>query len=450
MPGADALTDEAGLEPLVARSDAADRLVSADPPLAAMQIGCGGEIPGLIAAPGLLELVRKARGFGMRLGRPLSMRHDGGRLDGWAEVEPDDDGCSIRLSDWQEVPIEPEAARGEETRLAVENLLAEGVVWLDEGQRVVALESQAADLEGLVARARGARGKHWTHLFDLSGTGSGEPGAVPPIWRVRAGMDVQVEGSARDWHLLLAPAAGGYQLLLRPLGEGDGAEADDLLPPNLLGDELAPALHDPVRRIIRQAEAIRDRLAGPLPEEYRGYASDIVNAGKHLRELADELGDAEAIEHGTIEIDVAPVALEQVAREACRLLQVKADERNVTLAVSGLDVTALADRRRLMQILLNIVGNAIAYGPEGGRVEIAVDADGALATLTIADEGEGLSPEDRIRMFEKFERLGRSDSGGSGLGLYIALMLARAMGGDIEAEAGARGGTAFRITLPRA
>ncbi|WP_144095058.1 sensor histidine kinase [Croceicoccus sediminis] len=445
MSGAEAITETAAVEPLVARSDAADRLVSADGPLAEMQIACGGEIPGLIAAPGLLELVRKSRGFGMKLGRPLVMRHSEGSLEGWAEVEPDGDGCAIRLSDWHQTTHPAGSGNGEATRLAVENLLAEGVVWLDEGQHVVAVESQVADLAPLVGKARSLRGQHWTSLFDFSGHDAG----TPPIWQARSGMTVRIDGSAREWHLLLASANVGFQLLLRPVGEGEKpVDQTDLLPPNLLGDELAPAMRNPIARIIRQAEAIRDRLAGPLPAEYREYAHDMVNAGRHLGELADDLGDAEAIEHGTIAIQAEPVMVSEVADIVRRLLQVRADARSVRFEVSSDGAVAMADRKRVTQILLNIIGNAISYGPEGGKVAVDIARDGLNVVVSVTDEGESLSAEEFIRMFDKFERLGRSGDGGSGLGLYIALMLARAMGGDLEGSAGEGGGNRCTLTLP--
>lgn len=455
MAGTDILRDEAAaVLPLTARSDADDRLIAADPPLAAMQRACGGEIPGLIAAPDLLELVRKARGFGMRLARPLALRGGSARLDGWAEIEPDADGCAIRLSEWHASEGGEPAGEGESTRLAIENLLAEAVIWLGDRQQVLAIESEAADLARLVQRTNAMRGEAWTRLFDLPPGDDAMASAEPtgePVWRARRGITTRIEGSHREWHLLLAPASGGYRILMRPASEPlPRDDANDLLPANLLRDQLAPAMHDPVRRIIRQAEAIRDRLAGPLPAEYREYAVDIVRAGKHLRELADELGDAEAIEHGTLEILAEPVAVTDVIDDARRLLQVRAEARNVTLAAAPTDAIIHADRRRTLQILLNIVGNAIDYGPAEGQVAIgATRVDRAIA-ITIDDDGHDLSDEDRIRMFDKFERLGRAGDSGSGLGLYIALMLARAMDGGIEACTGPHGGSRFTITLPSA
>lgn len=447
MASADTLTDDPALEPLVARSDAADRLISADAPLAAVQSACGGEIPGLIAAPDLLELVRKARSFGMRLGRPIMLHGDDGKLEGWIEVQPDAEGCTIRLSDWHQTAADSVSNVRDDTRFAIENFLAEGVVWLDESQRILALESQADDLEALLQRARALRGKHWTRLFDFGGEGA----QSPAIWQARSGMTIRVEGSAREWHLLLTAANSGFLILMRPLGDDTaGGAEDDLLPPNLLRDELAPALHDPVRRIIRQAEAIRDRLAGPLPNQYREYAVDIGRAGKHLRDLADELGDAEAIEHGAIEITTEPIRIGEAIETACRLVQVRADTRGVRLVTPDDDGIAIADRRRAVQILLNIVGNAVDYGPANATVTVGLQHGPGTMTITIDDEGDPLSPEDRIRMFDKFERLGRSGDSGSGLGLYIALMLARAMNGSLEALESPAGGNRFALTLPSA
>jgi signal transduction histidine kinase len=87
-----------------------------------------------------------------------------------------------------------------------------------------------------------------------------------------------------------------------------------------------------------------------------------------------------------------------------------------------------------LQVLLNLLGNAIRYSPENSQIWIRVDREGDRAMVTVADQGQGISGEQQAVVFEKFERLGRTDSGGSGLGLYIARRLARAMDGDLTVE----------------
>jgi signal transduction histidine kinase len=116
-----------------------------------------------------------------------------------------------------------------------------------------------------------------------------------------------------------------------------------------------------------------------------------------------------------------------------------------------MDEAALAtgEFRRVLQILLNLVGNAIRYGPEDSMVWIRVDTDDLWATVTVADQGPGISDEDQARLFGKFERLGRNDAGGSGLGLYISRRLARAMHGDIVIDSAPGQGARFTLRLPK-
>ncbi len=101
-----------------------------------------------------------------------------------------------------------------------------------------------------------------------------------------------------------------------------------------------------------------------------------------------------------------------------------------------------------MQILLNLIGNAIRYSPANSQVWIRLEDEGGRARVTVADQGPGLSAEDQQRLFGKFERLGRSGDGGSGLGLYISRRLARAMGGDLTVESAPGQGARFILNLP--
>jgi hypothetical protein len=111
-------------------------------------------------------------------------------------------------------------------------------------------------------------------------------------------------------------------------------------------------------------------------------------------------------------------------------------------------VPAIAEFRRVLQILLNLLGNAIRYAPEGSSVRLKLSDRKGRARVSVIDEGPGLSAEQQTRVFEKFERLGRSGDGGSGLGLYISRRLARAMGGDLSVKSKPGQGASFRLDLP--
>jgi len=104
----------------------------------------------------------------------------------------------------------------------------------------------------------------------------------------------------------------------------------------------------------------------------------------------------------------------------------------------------------VLQVLLNLVGNAINYSPTGSKVLITVEKVGDRSRVTVADNGTGLSKAQQAVVFGKFERLSRSGDGGSGLGLYISHRLARAMGGELTVESTPNEGARFIMELPGA
>jgi signal transduction histidine kinase len=139
-----------------------------------------------------------------------------------------------------------------------------------------------------------------------------------------------------------------------------------------------------------------------------------------------------------------------VARRACGILAVRARQKQIALAAPAGNATlpARAEFRRALQVLLNLIGNAIHYSPENSKVSILLAGDGARSRLTVSDEGPGMSAEQQARIFDKFERLGRSGDGGSGLGLYISRRLARAMGGDLTVDSAEGQGARFTLDVP--
>jgi signal transduction histidine kinase len=104
--------------------------------------------------------------------------------------------------------------------------------------------------------------------------------------------------------------------------------------------------------------------------------------------------------------------------------------------------------RRALQVLVNLIGNAVRYSPPGGMVWIRMERDGDMGCVIVADQGKGIAFEDQERIFEKFGRVDPTEPGGSGLGLYIARRLARAMGGDITVDSAPGMGARFVFTLP--
>lgn len=445
-------------------SDNEDRLLSADEPLAGLQRRCGGLIPGDIAVPALRALVAKARLFGLKLARPIVAQDGAELIRAWVEVAPlqGEGGCAITLRNWQSSPLPPEDAETQTARRAeIDRVLAELTARLDPRQCLLMVESDAPDLTALAAAMRAGLGQPWTDYVALIG----DTYRQPVHWRLLDGAEVAVEGSARRWRASLVPQSQhggeptGFELCFTadvPLVAAPAASeaperfgrAGDGQP--VVGREVAPVLRQPLARIIANAETIRLRLAGPLQEEYSHYAGDIAAAGQHMLELVDDLADLEVIEAVTFTTAADHIDLADVARRAAGILSMRAREKGITLDVpgEGVRLPAIAEFRRVLQVLLNLIGNAIRYTPEGSRVLLLPEADGARARLTVADEGQGLTPEEQARIFDKFERLGRSGDGGSGLGLYISRRLARAMGGELSVESAKGEGARFVLDVP--
>ncbi len=458
-------------------TDAQGRLLSADAPLADLQERCGGDLPGTLAIPELLALVRQARGLGLKIARGFSAFDGESEVSGFARIHPlsedDGGGCEVLVENWQRSPLPQPSAREFAERLdAIDRAIAEVSARLDARQRLQVLSTRARDAATLEAAALAAPGTLWSELVELTDITHHQP----LHWRLLDGAACRFEGSARGWRVRLIPLGvdaqnpAGFELLLiaeQPLAEGvggpdQGAEGEGPLetsPARLVGTALTPVLRQPVQRIIANAETMRARLAGPLRDEYSEYAGTIASAGQHLAAMLDDLADLEVVETPGFSTAREPVDLADAAARAAGILGVRARNRDTALVVEGEHGGAIAraEFRRVLQILINLVGNAVAYSPASSTVTISTFAAGeGRVAVSVADQGPGISPEQAAKVFDKFERLGRDSGrdagkdGGSGLGLYISRRLAEAMAGTLSVGVAAGGGALFTLELPAA
>jgi hypothetical protein len=153
-------------------------------------------------------------------------------------------------------------------------------------------------------------------------------------------------------------------------------------------------LRQPIARVIANAETIRTRLAGPLSEDYTRYAADIAAAGQHLMGLVDDLADLDVIEAENFSTIADAIDLADAARRAAGILSMRAREKGITISAPALDVSlpAVAEFRRVLQILLNLVGNAIRYSPENRRSSSTCRAMKALPASRSPIRGRGCRP----------------------------------------------------------
>ncbi|WP_379550554.1 sensor histidine kinase [Qipengyuania sp. DGS5-3] len=401
--------------------------------------------------------------MGLRLARGFEALGHQERISAWVEIEPllDADrhpaGCELGIVNWNSEPLSAEeSAEALELQREISRNLAEAIIRLDPKQNVLSAQCTAPDLAKLQAKLAGGVGKPWTDHVELEGNSHQQP----MHWRLLDGAQLTVEGSDRVWSTHIEPLGhpdpGSTGFALHLLSDtapalhdhAAGTAASDSAP--ALGKDLSPALRDPINRIIANAETIRTKLAGPLAKEYTDYAADIASAGQHLLALIDDLSDLDAVEAEDFDIAREVIDLAEVARQSCNILNGRAKEKGITLVppAKGEAEYGIGEFRRVLQILINLVNNAIRYSPEGSQVWVRLDDLGEQAMITVADQGHGLDSEQQAKVFEKFERLGRSGDGGSGLGLYISRKIARAMDGDLTIESAKGQGARFTLSVP--
>jgi len=139
-----------------------------------------------------------------------------------------------------------------------------------------------------------------------------------------------------------------------------------------------------------------------------------------------------------------------MAAEAAMMLEASAEEQQVTIELDRDEpLPVIGEERAVIQILVNLIGNAVRHSPDRGAVTLAFARTAGTASVTVSDQGAGIDPADQQRIFERFERAGQHASG-TGLGLAISRRLARSMGGDVTLESAPGAGAHFTLTLPSA
>lgn len=235
-------------------------------------------------------------------------------------------------------------------------------------------------------------------------------------------------------------------------GRASAAQAASLAKTQFLA-RTSHELRTPLNAILGYAQLLEAGLKAPRERE---HAEHIRQAGQHLLSLIDEVLDIGRIEAGKLTLECAPVALAPLVDEAVMLMAPMAQKRAVRLRHDSAAIfgAVMADRQRLLQVMLNLLSNAIKYGEQGGDVDIGFGSDPATGTVSIHidDAGPGITPALRTRLFAPFDRLG-AESGkteGAGLGLAVSKALMQAMQGDIRLDDKAGRGSRFTLTLPAA
>ncbi len=233
--------------------------------------------------------------------------------------------------------------------------------------------------------------------------------------------------------------------------ERDRAAAADIAKSQFLS-RVSHALRTPLHAILGFAQLL-ELDSGGLPERQQGWVQQVLNSGRHLLALMDDILDLSSAQTGQLTVQAAPVALRPVAGEAWAMLAREAEARAIALHDElGDDDLVLADRKRLKQVVSNLLSNAIKYNRDGGWVRLRARRVGGQTEFDVADSGAGLSAAQQARLFNPFDRLGAERSGvqGTGLGLALTRQLVEAMGGSIAVRSAPGEGSVFSVRLPLA
>jgi signal transduction histidine kinase len=430
------------------RVDSNDRLVDAEPELAALQEEAGGAVGGKLLLPQLSAVVRLARELDIAVTRRAMAAGAQNDVEFWVTATPEGEEVALSIDRWSFRPPAPPR---------LEAILAGGgdirpnapASWsADERLRLTGL---SPDLAAMLSLSPGeAIGQPLTKIFRLEEDDAGDF----PILTAAAAQDDFSGQLARprngDEPLLTLSATAirtdgrfdGYRGLV---STGDAEDEDSSRDPQREAVESAldDALRSPLGKIIRSAVRIAQRSDGPLRGDYASYASDIAAAARHLMEVMTSMS-------GEAAGDRKLVDLASLADESAGLLSSAADEKSVAVLLrSNAPLMAHGDRSAVIQILVNLIGNALRYSPERGEVVLSFERRDGFAEVHVRDCGPGIDPVNQERIFERFEKAGDT-LGNTGLGLAISRRLARAMGGEILVESEPGDGSCFILRLPAA
>jgi PAS domain S-box-containing protein len=218
---------------------------------------------------------------------------------------------------------------------------------------------------------------------------------------------------------------------------------------------MSHELRTPLNAVLGQAEAMAEGIFGPVTEQQRGSLQTIEESGRHLLSLINDVLDIAKSNAGYLELELEQVPVEEVCQESLRLVREQARRKKISVAYSsdGEVQSLRADRRRLRQILLNLLSNAMKFTREGGRIGLEVTSreGGEVVAFTIWDTGAGVAREDVKRIFEPFVQL---DAGlarqneGSGLGLALVRRFVDLHHGMLEVDSEVGRGSRFTVVLP--
>ena len=193
-------------------------------------------------------------------------------------------------------------------------------------------------------------------------------------------------------------------------------------------------------------------MFGELNEKQDEYLKDIYASGQHLLSLINDILDLSKIEAGRMELEPTDLDLPAAIDNALTLVRERAGRRGITLGrvIDERVGMIRADERKVKQVVLNLLSNALKFTPEGGRIDVRAVVSEGLVEVSVTDTGVGIAPEDQEAVFDEFRQVGTADKKveGTGLGLALSRKFIELHGGRIWVKSEVGVGSTFTFTLP--
>jgi signal transduction histidine kinase len=215
---------------------------------------------------------------------------------------------------------------------------------------------------------------------------------------------------------------------------------------------MSHELRTPLNAIIGFSEVLHEQMFGELNEQQVGYVDDVLDAGRHLLSLINDILDLAKVEAGRMELELTDVSIRAALESGLTMQGERATRGGIALGlrVDPEDIVVRADERKVRQVVFNLLSNAVKFTPSGGRIDVSAEMTDGMVEVAVADSGPGIGSDDLKLIFEEFQQA--RDSGkrtdGTGLGLPLSRKFIELHGGRLWVESAQGAGSTFHFTLP--
>ena len=357
----------------------------------------------------------------------------------------------------------------ERFRLTVDNVVDYAILMLDTAGCVTSWNPGAQRIKGY--RADEIIGKNFSQFYPRADVEAGKPqhelaAAAKEGRCLDEGWRVRKDGSTFWANVVITALRDeqgtlrGYSKLTRDMTQSklaqeamsqakDAAEQSNKFKDQFLST-MSHELRTPLNAVLGFSDLLNDECYGALNDRQHRYVNHIQTGGKHLLRLINDILDLSRIEAGRLQLAIENVAVNTCMSEAVDCLRPLSDKKSQTVLVKpSANLSVRADATRLKQILMNLLGNAVKFTPDSGKIEVAAHQIGDVVRMEVRDTGPGIPLEEQQRIFNAFQRLQQSKTTeGTGLGLAITKRLVELQGGNLGIDSQPGNGSCFYFTLP--